>query len=279
MQTWFSKHPAMFYNFTSVAGFYDSWGLSRYAADKAPMHECFVLSSEHLSLWRSDVDIVGLKTTVMYDVRAYQNKLVNTLHSLYPQAKVLIIPRGYRTMFSSFYSQYLVGGGILTWKELHDQFAEFFSLTYDYTYVINLYRKVFGDENVIVIPYELLRKDADAFTDIIEQAMGIKQSFKFADIVNPSIDKRTLAAYRKFSRFLYRMVQPLPYSLQRAIFGYYIMKMDKTKPHPMMQFLSKYNNEEVDIDGVEETYKVLQGKAEILRNEELFKPFLKDYLL
>jgi hypothetical protein len=278
LQTWFSKHPAMFYNYISVAGFYDTPGLSRYATDPAPMHECFVLSSENLSLWQSDVDIVGLKTTVLYDVRAYQNKLCNTLHRIYPQAKVLIIPRGYTTMFSSFYSEYLIGGGVLSWKELN-QFSDFFSLTYDYTYVIGLYRKVFGNENVIVIPYELLREDATAFTDIIEDAMGIKQKFKFTDVINPSIDKRTLAAYRRVSRLLYRLVKPLPYSLQRVIFGYYIMKLDKFKPHPMMKFLSKYNNEEVDIDGVEETYKVLQGKAEILRNEELFKPFLKDYLL
>ncbi|MDB5281422.1 MAG: hypothetical protein JWO06_497 [Bacteroidota bacterium] len=279
LQTWFGKHPSMYYNPTSVAGFYSSWDLSRYAATPGKMHECFVLSSEHLSLWRSDVDIVGLKGTVFYDVKAYQQKLCETLHNLFPHAKVLIVPRGFTSMFPSFYSQYVSSGGIQTWAEIHAQFAEFFSYSYDYTRVIKLYREIYGAENVLVLPYELLRADPAKFTAIIEDAMGVKEKYVLPDKVNASLDKKVLASYRKVNRFMCAVLKPFPYSFQRLVYYYYIQKLEAKKPHPFMQFLTRFSNEEVNINGVEETLKVLKGKAEILRNEKLFEPYLSEYLL
>ena len=280
LQTWFSNNPACFYNGKSIAGFSNAHDISRYAVNTDPIHEWFILSNEDLSVWRGEPDIVGLKNTKLYDFKGYQSKLCNTLHALYPGAKVLIITRGYTSLFPSFYSQYLSGGGTSDFSELVQTYGQFFSLGYDYSHMIQLYRSAFGDNQVKVLPYELLRGNPNVFISEIEGWMGISQPFKITEEkINASLDTRTLTAYRKISRFLYNTIKPLPYNWQKYIYGFYIMRLNSTKPHPLMKFVARFVKDEISLDGLDEVMKTLVGKAELLRHEPIYQPYLKEYLL
>ncbi len=280
LQTWFSKHPAMLYNPISVAGFYHSTDISRYAEVPGKIHEYFVLSSEHLSAWQGEPDIVGLKNTKLYDVNAYQQKITETLHGIYPQAKVLIVTRGYTSFFQSFYSQYVSGGGILEFDTLQENFGGFFTSVLQYSYVIDLYRKQFGNENVIVLPYEMLRENPTAFTSLIEEKLNVQEKFSFtSEKINPSLDAKMLHTHKVFSNFLFNLIQPFPYSFQKVVYSYYITQLRIKKPHPFMKFLSRLTSGSVELRGLERTLEKLKGQAEVLRHEKLYAPYLKEYLL
>ena len=205
LQRWFEKHPAMYYRFKGVTGFYGTHDISWYAESTDPLHECFVISSEHLSVWKSDSDIVGMRSGLKkYDIKAYQLKLRDTLHAIYPTAKILIVTRGYTSLFQSFYAQYVAIGGTYDFENLLKSMWDNFPQLFDYSHVVNIYREKFGNDNVIVLPYELLRADPHGFTGIIEKKMGVQNTFAFStEKVNAALDKKTLAAYRKVSNVVY----------------------------------------------------------------------------
>jgi hypothetical protein len=280
LQRWFEKHPAMFYKFKAITGFYGTHDISWYAESAETMHECFVISSEHLSVWKSDSDIVGMRNGLKkYDIKAYQEKLRDTLFAIYPSAKILIVTRGYTSLFQSFYSQYLAIGGTYDFEGLLKSMWENFPDLFDYSHVINLYREKFGD-NVIVLPYELLRTDPHAFTGIIEKRMGIQNTYQFtSEKINAALDRKLLRAYRKLSNIIYRSVKPFPYKVQRALYGYYIMQLHRHNIDFLLKFMARVINKEEGMQGMDGVLKALEGKAEVLRTEELYQPYLKEYLL
>ena len=281
LQRWFEKHPAMFYKFKAVTGFYGTHDISWYAESTEPQHECFVISSEHLSVWKSDSDIVGMRQGLKkYDIRAYQQKLRDTLYDIYPTAKVLIVTRGYTSLFQSFFSQYLAIGGTYNFEDLIKSMWENFPDLFDYGRVISLYREKFGNDNVIVLPYELLRADPHRFTAIIEKQMGIKNTYTFtAEKINASLDKKIQYAHRRFSNIVYRIVRPFPYKMQRVLYGLYIKQLHQSRLDGLFKMLAKHYNTEEQTTGMEGILQSMAGRAELLRHEELYQPYLKEYLL
>ncbi|MES2622491.1 MAG: hypothetical protein V4615_16690 [Bacteroidota bacterium] len=280
LHEWFTSHPCMLYNTHAISGFYHTHDLARYAESSSYIHDCFVLSNEDLSVWKGDVDIVGIKNARFYDVKNYQENLSETLHRIYPEAKVLIVTRGYTTYFQSLYSQYVSSGGALSFDDFKSKFGSVFPDAYDYTFIVSLYRKIFGSENVILLPFELLKDNPTEFTAAIEEQIGIKERFKYkTERVNASFDKKILFAYRRISSGLVKLVSPLPYSWQKMIYGFYIQCLNKKRPHPWMEILGKWMNTDIKMGGVEEILESLKGKSEILRNEKLYQPYLKEYLL
>ena len=280
LQGWFDAHPRMYYQNHAITGFYHSHDIARYAESTDPIHDCFVLSSEDLSVWKGEVDIVGVKYARFYDVKAYHAKLSETLHRIYPQAKMLIVTRGYISYFSSLYAQYISSGGALSFEVFHERFGSLFPVAYDITHIVTQYRQVMGDENVIVLPYELLNSDPQTFTKLIEHEVGITENFTGSkEKVNPSFDKKILATYLRVSNLLVRLISPLPYKIQAKIYGFYVHKLNQKRPHPVMRFLARFTKKDIEMKGMEILVDSLKGRSEILRNEKLYQPYLKEYLL
>lgn len=280
LHTWFEKNPYLFYNGQSIAGFNNAYDVSRYAENNNPIHKYFVLSHDGFTAWGRGGNKMVLEKFKMYDYIAYEEKLLQTLQTLFPHAKILIVTRGYTTFFRSFYSSYLSLGGAAHFSELIQDNGQFISLVYDYTHVIQLYRSTFGAGNVKVLPYELLRTDPGGFVAEIETWLGISKHFEFTkEKINGSLDNKTLTAYLKVSRFLDTLTSPFPYSFRKVVYGYYVKALGRKKPHPFMKFISHFVKDEIVLDGLDKVMTTLEGKAEILRNEELYQPYLKEYLL
>jgi len=281
LQRWLADHPAMFYKFKAVTGFYGTHDISWYAESTDPMHECFVISSEHLSVWKSDSDIVGMRSGLKkYDIKAYQNKLCDTLYAVYPTAKILIVTRGYTSLFNSFFSSYVSIGGTYNFEDLLKSMWDNFPDLFDYTRVVSIYREKFGHDNVIVLPYEMLRADPHAFTALIENKMGVKNSFKYStEKVNASLDKKVLTAYRAVSNTVYRVIQPFPYKIQKVLYGLYIRQLHQHNLDFLFKIVTRILDKEESMAAMEGVLKNMAGKAEILRHEELYQPYLKEYLL
>lgn len=278
LQKWFENHPAMLYRQRAVAGFFNAHDLARYAQKAEKLQEVFVLSSEDLSVWKGDYNITGFASKG-YDMHAYSKNLTRMLHDIFHEPYILIVTRGYEGMLRSLYSQYVRGGGLLNFEELQQEFGNEFSVLYDYSWLINLYREIFGSEKVIVLPFELLQSQPVRFTALIEDRLGLTENFNFRnEKVNPSLTPQELAATRKISTILFRSLGFLPESWRTVIYGYHIRHLAKNaRSWPVKLLAPLCKPDEVKVNNA--MLELFKGKAEILRNEALFQPWIKEYLL
>jgi hypothetical protein len=282
LQRWFEAHPDLYYQPKHIAGgFYHAWELAKKVqhSEKAP--ENFVLSCEDFSIWKSEPYIYGVRGTKPYNYRKFQDTLCKTLHGLHPSAKVLIVTRGYTTIFKSMYGQYLGMTGTLTFEEMMLDHKDMFAAMLDYTYVINLYRAQFGADNVILLPFELLQKDPVKFLSLIEQGIHLDSKFEFhPNKINAAHPPELLKLYFKLSNLVYRLLKPFPWSWQTGVYQWYMNIMRAETLHRVMMFLSKaIKDKQMNWQGLDEALITYKGKADILKTEDLYQPFLKEYLL
>lgn len=136
----------------------------RNAATKAKQNgKLFVLSHERLS---------GYPASGGYDNRL----IADRIKSLFPKARLLIIIREQHALLRSFYSQYITDGGSLSPKHFLSppepgivRFPFFDSRFYEFDRHIAYYAKLFGEENVLALPYEMLKsKPVDFFEKILK---------------------------------------------------------------------------------------------------------------
>lgn len=281
LQHWFEKHPAMLYKYNALGGFSNTEDLSWYAQREEPMHECYVISSELLSVWPGNADVVGMRSGIQgYDVKQYQQKLCDMLHALYPTGKVLIVTRGYTTLFSSMYAQYVFNGGTYNFQEFFKSMTGSTPHLFDYSHIVRLYRERFGKSNVIVLPYELLRDNPEGFTATVERELEIQHTFTFTkEKINAMRSKKVLKAHLTVSNMLYKAVQPLPYKARKMVYGLYMKQNYAGKLKWVFNVVAKVQNKEIDLGDVSGQVHIFEGRAELLRTESLYQPYLKEYLL
>lgn len=281
LQEWFKDHPEIYYQPKYVAqGFYNAWQLARDVQNSDTSFENYVYSCEDLMLWQGRPYWYGLTGTEPYNYRSFQNRICETLNGIFPTAKVLMVTRGYRTIFPSIYAQYVSMGGTFSCDELMKTHEEMFTTFLDYDYIIDLYRKKFGYENVIILPYELLKENPLKFLSLIEQQLNISRPFEFPyKRINAAMDEKNLNAYYRTSRFVFRLLKPFSHDLQIKLYLLYCKVIRAKVPHPFLTFVSKFLKKTISLDGTEEIILKMKGKAEILRNEVHHQPFLKEYLI
>lgn len=125
-----------------------------------------VLSHERLS---------GYPSSGGYD----RGLIAERLHASFPEAKILIVLREQRALIRSMYSQHITDGGNGTL----DQFLyrperglgrrPWFNFDmYAFDRLIELYRRLFGPDRVLVLAYEHLNADSQGFVDAISAFCG-----------------------------------------------------------------------------------------------------------
>ena len=90
------------------------------------------------------------------------------LNTCFPNGKVLIVIREQKSMLYSAYSQYIKGGGSYSIKEYlfpkTKKVKGLFKFNYlEYHHLIEYYYKYFGKNNVLVLPYEMMKEDQERF--------------------------------------------------------------------------------------------------------------------
>ncbi|MES2621891.1 MAG: hypothetical protein V4615_13660 [Bacteroidota bacterium] len=278
LQEWYSRHPALHYKGKGVLGFDNNWDIATYAETTEKLHECFVLSSEDLSVWKGEMDMSTLDNKKDFDIRAYQEKLADTLFAVFPNAQILICTRGFESMLYAMYNQNVSIGGILRFKDFMAKLNVYLADFYDYSFVIQLYRERFG-KNVLVLPVELLKDDSKKFVRLIEDAIELEHRYYLPAVVNASMNNSFIHTYLVFSKTLYSLLKLFPASFNQKVYQKYVRMLAKEKPHPFMKAMNRLINGETDLKVKPEDLNLFRDKAEILRNEPLYQPYLKDYLL
>lgn len=136
-------------------------------ADAVPQGRCLVVSHERLS---------GHPVSNGFD-RAW---IAARLHAALPEGRVLLVVREQRAMILSNYMQYLKFGGPHGIRRYmspeNDGRAPSLDLGYwNYDRLADIYIRRFGRDNLLVLPYELLRRDAADFVARICRFAGVEE--------------------------------------------------------------------------------------------------------
>ncbi|MCB0644166.1 MAG: sulfotransferase [Phaeodactylibacter sp.] len=140
-------------------------------------------------------------------------QIANRLKAILPNARILIVIREQRSMLFSAYVQYVRGGGprkldhYFRGPRRAKGFLPSFGLEhFQYDRLVYHYQQLFGKEQVLVLPYEIFRKDPKAFTQEIlgfcDLPTDVEQldQLPFRQKVNQGYSAVTLAWKRRYNR-------------------------------------------------------------------------------
>ena len=230
-----------------------------------------ILSSEHLSVPAFGFYNVGIVYKDI-DLIKYREDVAEKLQKMFPNAKILMVVRGFESLIPSVYSQYVSIGGCLTFSQFLKTYKDVIIDLFDYDYIFNLYSRFFGKTNICVLPYELLKKNPPKFISIIEHEFGIGNfSFDYKT-VNRSISSKYIPFVIKTSKLAHLMISVFPVSKQFNLTLYYAKLLLYVKD----RWLSKKPSD-MKFDDIENILKDLKLRAIKVSNLKLLVPFKTFY--
>jgi len=110
----------------------------------------------------------------------YDSKeIADRLAQVFPDARVLVVIREQRSMIVSTYKQYVREGGAMPVTKFmqpptsRSMRVPWFDFRYfEYHHLLGYYRRLFGEERVLALPYEQFRSDPRAFVQRLAEFAG-----------------------------------------------------------------------------------------------------------
>jgi hypothetical protein len=131
-----------------------------------------------------------------------------------PNARIIIGIREQQRLILSAYAQYIKAVGSFPLQEYlapeTSKSKSLFHVSYlEYDRLINYYFELFGRENILVIPYELLKLEKERYFTLLKNFLLVEdkqstvfQTEKAEKIVNPSLKASVLLVKRYFNPFI-----------------------------------------------------------------------------
>ena len=278
LQRWFEAHPHLAYSTGGIGGYRSVYAISTEVASGREDNRWRVTSCENLSAPQADAGtlVVDYERAMRSSWADRQSAARAHLARMFPNAHILIVTRGFRSMILSSYSQYVRSGGREDFETLNQGQRD--NHPWDYDGLIRGYRDDFGDDRVIVLPWELLRDDPARFTAILEGRLGIAAFVPKAETVNPSLSPVELRWYPRLSRRLESL--PVPAAVRRRLQARYFAAVDRGRLAwlvPILQRLRPAPPFAADLAGGD-LLEGLRGHGEILARDPLYRPYAADYL-
>lgn len=274
LQNYFSLHPDIFFE-GNIAGNYRQTGVVPDIQLPDTSNDTHVvISEEQFSVWNGNVDIVGVRF-IMFDVAAHQQKTLKRLHELFPQSKVLIVTRGFKETVRSMYAQYVRVGGVLKFTEFQNEYAGALAEFYNYDRVIEFAEQIFGAQQVLVFPFELLLESPEKFLRKMEQEFGLKPHPVSTEKMNASLSEGEAVSYRKISNVVFNAISWLPCNWQKTIYGSYVSLLYQGRLSWLQKILS--DKDEEKNEAAKETLLRFKGKAQQLVCLPGFASYKKAY--
>ncbi len=137
--------------------------------------------------------------------------IARRLQRVFPRAQILICIREQRSWLLSNYIQYLKAGGTMPLhRYLHERYdgrRPGFSLSFiDYLPLVTDYRELFGADRVMVLPYELFKRDKATFLKRIGEPLGVT-----IPISSDRYDAQVHATRDEFLWYRLRALNPMRY--------------------------------------------------------------------
>jgi hypothetical protein len=301
LQEWFRQNPQLFYSPGGLGGFNNVYGISQKASQKAGEEfKYFVTSDESLSTPKSSsgtlpVDDGKRNFALPEPANAAQQKVCGILKCLYPIGKILFVTRGFKGIIMSGFSQYIRAGGVLGFQAFTNanrlaiqgatnetRYGE----EVDYTFIAGIYEEAFGKENVIILPFELLRDDQNKFLTIIEERLGLAKFTTQIGKINESLSPEELYWYPRISSVVSKIAKRFGKKIYTKVYRWYVGKTIKNKFRAVIKILNrlKPNRRVTDADFPLELLDYFgENNAERFaakfRNDPIYAPYRKEYLL
>ena len=286
LQAWFEKHPELRYKPGGLGGFHNVYELARPSGKSYKYH---VTSFEGLATplggaatLEPDYERAERETDEQW--REHQAGVCALLKSLYPGSRVLIITRGFKALLLSGYSQYVRTGGKRhlrdMWLRTSDGARQSHVRYYDFDHLIGLYAGAFGEENLIVLPYELLRDDQAKFVAVLEERLGLAHADIRVGRLNPSLSPEELYWYPLISRAVSSAASRLGSARSKDIHGWYVRRALDNRLRPLVKVLSllRPGRKITRDDFPEDVLGCFKGKATRLKDNPLYAPYAAEYL-
>jgi hypothetical protein len=234
-----------------------------------------VTSCEGFSSPRPDAGGVNINYERLreMDMAAGQKAVCGLLAALFPNAHILIVTRGFRSMILSSYSQYVRTGGNDALPDLIAQDHPVEIDPWDYDRLIAMYADAFGQDRVVVMPYELLREDVSRFTTALEERLGLDHIEPPRQRANPSLSPGELYWYPRLTRAVRRL-------RSQRLLELYVRAAYRNRLRIPIQILQRFTNAE-PVTAAAIPPRVLEryrGRAESLRRDPLYAAYGTDYL-
>jgi hypothetical protein len=282
LRRWFAAHPQVEYIEGGIAGFRTVYDIATHAAGRRTgilyrVTSCEALATPHPSVGKPVVDYARIDPKVMVRNQA---EVADSLGALFPTAAVLVVTRGFRSMIMSSYSQLVRTGGEIDFQSYCESLGDWASSgesVWDYNRIIDVYADRFREGNVIVMPYELLREDVNAFIRVLEERLGLRHSPAPNARINPSLSPVELRWYPSLTR----VVRALPVGAQlRRRVELYVRGAEGKRLRAAIGVLQRLNRlTPVTVDMLPEAVvESFRGKADRLRDHPLYARYGAEYL-
>lgn len=273
LQHWFAAHPEIDYAHGGIAGFGNVYEMAAAAARADDHIRWRVTSQESLAMPRAGTGSLSADHGMLSagELVARETRACTMLADLFPNAHVLIVTRGFRSLILSSYSQYVRTGGC---DDLEAMVIPEGDNPWHFDRLIATYRRAFG-ERVIVLPFEALARDPAGFRAEIERRLGLAP-FDFHDTaVNPSLSPVELRWYPRLARLLQRL--PFGHRLRR----HFVSAVFHNRLRLLIAVLNGIRPA-VPVTGdlvPDSILEGVRGYADVLADEPLFAPYARDYLV
>jgi hypothetical protein len=286
LQAWFERHPELRYKHGGLGGFQNVYEVARPsdAAYKYYVTSFEGLSTPHESAGDVRLDFGGAEPERPERVRERQAGVCAVLKTLYPSSCVLVITRGFKGMIFSGYSQYVRMGGRLhlegMCRKLTAAAQDDAHYYYDFDYLLRLYGEAFGEENLIVLPYELLRDDQERFLTVLEERLGLGHAEVRLGRVNPSLSPEELYWYPLISRAVSAAASRLGPARFRRVYRWYVGQTLDNRLRLLVKLLGRLRpgRKITEADLPADVLRHFEGMAARLKDDPLYAPYAAEYL-
>ena len=265
LRAWFDAHPQIAFKRGGFAGFARLPDIAAPAALSAEPPRLRVSSSELLATPHAEVTRSVRYARPGEAFAADQARVCATLAGLFPNAEVLIVTRGFRSMILSSYSQYVRTGGT-------QSLAEFAASgrangAWHYDRLVSAYADAFGRDRLILLPWELLRDRPAEFVSQLEKRFGLDPGPVPQERPNQALAPAEIQAQLRLSRALARAPRPVAALYARAA----------AAGRLPLRALARFGKGRADTldPALLDAYR---GGAASLAAEPLFRPYAADYL-
>ena len=216
-KAWCMRHPEIGFAHDGFAGFPAPRDVPGESTDQ--QLKLRVTSSERIVSFSTPAEMTAASESISLYNSLLKEKRAQTarvLKEIYPDAHILILTRSWRDSIAPTYSQLLKSDGL--WEggsNNHSDFSEWSEnnrLSHvafmNYADVFKIYAEVFGQDRVLLLPFELLRKSPSAFTGLIADRFGLENPNLGIGRVNPSYSAAGCARIAYFQRKLFSVMSP-----------------------------------------------------------------------
>ncbi len=285
LQEWFSRHPHLRYVPHGFAGFKDVFQMADVAQENPQTRYRYYVTSSELLGSGGNVPygfaLFSFRTFANRDTRTGQRRVCSMLREIFPNSKVLIVTRGFSGIIRSLYSQYVKLGGKREFSGYLETYTSTLEQWLDVDYNLGLYREAFGEENVLVLPFELMKSNTPAFISRLEEFLDIEHFDVVPGVRNPSLGPDRLYFYSWLSRhFVSPVAELFRPARARRLYSLYAFKIvGPDRLGFLIKLLNRASSRTATMDFPDGYLERFRGVANSLRESEPHRPFLDEYLV